>query len=183
MIAFARGDSGAFDTLYERHRRWLYRVLRRQLSDDARADDAFQETWFSLIRSAPRYAPTARFTTWLYLLARQRIADSWRASNPEEPQLAFNDDEEFADARALDAIVDASSDPAHLAQRRQLAARLVAAIEQLPLAQREALLLHEDAEISVDQIAIATGSDREAIKSRLRYARQKLSRLLREDLR
>ncbi len=145
MLAFARGDAGAFDALYERHRRWLYRVLRRQLPDDARTDDAFQETWYSLIRSAPRYEPKARFTTWLYLLARQRIADSWRASNPEEVSLAFNDDEELADARALDAIVDDVSDPARLAERRELATRLVAAIDQLPAPQREALLLFEDA--------------------------------------
>ena len=182
MAAFAAGDAMAFDQLYERHRRWLYRALRRQLPDDARTDDVFQETWFSLIRSAPRYVPSARFSTWLYLLARQRIADFWRATNPDEVAFAFNDDEEAQDARALDAIIDDVSDPARLAQRRELAARLVLAIDQLPLPQREALLLFEDAGMSLEEIAAATGADRETVKSRLRYARQKLSRLLREDL-
>ncbi len=182
MVAFAAGDMAAFDQLYQRHRRWLYRTLRRQLPDDARADDIFQETWFSLIRSAPRYVPTARFSTWLYLLARQRVTDFWRASNPNEVAFTFNDDEEPADAHALDAIVDDASDPLRVAQRRELAARLVLAIDQLPAPQREALLLFEDAGMSLEEIALATEVDRETVKSRLRYARQKLSRLLREDL-
>ncbi len=181
MIAFTRGDSAAFDALYERHRHWLYRTLRRQLPDQGRADDVFQETWFALIRSAPRYAPTARFSTWLYLLARQRIADFWRASNPFEVPLAFNEDEDGSDPGLLEALVDEVSDPERLTQRRELARRLIAAIEVLPAPQREALLLFEDAAMSLEQIAEATGCDRETVKSRLRYARQKLARMLRED--
>jgi RNA polymerase sigma-70 factor (ECF subfamily) len=181
MLAFANGDAGAFDALYARHRGWLYRMLVRQLPDAARADDVFQETWFALIRSAPSYAPRARFTTWLYLLARQRIADHWRASNPGEFPLAFNEEGESSDADVLDALIDDDSDPSRLAERRELAARLVAAIGTLPPLQREALLLAEEAGMSMDEIAVATATERETVKSRLRYARRKLARLLEED--
>lgn len=181
MQAFARGDANAFDALYERHRGWLYRMLARQLPDDARADDVFQETWYALIRAAPSYQPTARFTTWLYLLARQRIADYWRASNPGERPLAFNEDGELQDTDVLDALIDEVTDPLRLAERRQLAGRLVAAIGALPPLQREALLLAEEADMSLEDIALATGTERETVKSRLRYARQKLARLLEED--
>lgn len=181
MLAYAQGDAAAFDALYARHRGWLYRTLARQLPDSARADDVFQDTWFALIRSAPTYAPRARFTTWLYLLARQRIVDHWRASNPAEQPLTFNEEGEAGDADLLDALVDEVSDPARLAERHELARRLVAAIAELPALQREALLLAEEAEMSLDEIAAATGSEREAVKSRLRYARRKLAHLLRED--
>ncbi len=183
MQAFAQGDAAAFDALYARHRGWLYRMLARQLPDRARADDVFQETWYALIRSAPSYAPRARFTTWLYLLARQRIADYWRGSNPGEQSIAFNEHDETPDPDALDALVDEWSDPSRLAERRELAMRLVAAIDRLPPLQREAFLLAEEVEMSLEEIAIATGAEKETVKSRLRYARRKLARLLEEDRR
>jgi RNA polymerase sigma-70 factor (ECF subfamily) len=68
-----------------------------------------------------------------------------------------------------------------MAQARQGAARLLALVEALPPAQREAFLLHEEGDLSVDEIAQVTGTDREAIKSRLRYALNKLRRGM-EDL-
>jgi len=180
MLAYSAGDARAFDTLYQRHRGWLYRTLSRQLGDSGRADDVFQDTWYALIRSAGNYEPRARFTTWLYLLARQRLVDHWRRHDPAEQPLTFNDDGEPGDDDVLAALVDERADPARDAQRRELAARLVAAIGELPAPQREALLLAEEADMSLDEIAVATGSDREAVKSRLRYARAKLARALTE---
>jgi len=180
MLAYSGGEARAFDALYQRHRAWLYRTLARQLGDAARADDVFQETWYALVRSARTYQPRARFTTWLYLLARQRLVDHWRRHDPAEATLAFNDDGEVDDDDMLAALVDETADPAREAQRRELAARLVAAIGELPAPQREALLLAEEAEMSLDEIAQATASDREAVKSRLRYARAKLARALKE---
>ncbi len=183
MQAFAHGDAKAFDALYARHRGWLYRMLARQLRDTGRVDDVFQETWYALIRSAPSYAPKARFTTWLYLLARQRIADHWRATDPDARSLAFNEENESQDPDVLDTLIDEVSDPSRLAERRELAGRLLAAIDALPPLQREALLLFEEAEMSLEEIAIATGTERETVKSRLRYARRKLAGMLEEDRR
>ena len=180
MMAYRDGDASAFDMLYRRHRTWLYRTLARQLGDASRADEVFQETWYSLIRSAPGYEPRARFTTWLYLLARQRIADHWRRVDPAEQALTFNDDGEASDTDVLDALVDENADPAQHAERHAFARKLSEGIAQLPPAQREVLLLASDAAMSLDEIATATASDREAVKSRLRYARQKLALFIKE---
>lgn len=178
MSAYAAGKAGAFDRLYARHRVWLYNLLVRQLQDRARADDVFQETWFALIRSAPSYRPTARFSTWLYLLARQRLVDHWRRLDPETVSLAFNDNGDPEDPAVMSALIDLQADPARDAERRQLAAHLDQGLRELPPSQREVFLLAEQVEMSLEEIATITGSNREAVKSRLRYARRKLAEQL-----
>lgn len=183
MSAFARGETSAFDQLYHRHRTWLYNTLARQLRDRSRADDVFQETWLSLVRSADRYEPRARFSTWLYLLARQRLVDEWRSINPEFESVAFNTDaDESAHPDLPEALSSEVQDPARLAERGQLVARLESAIRGLPALQREALLLFEYADMSLDDIARTTGTSRETVKSRLRYARSRLAIDVRQDL-
>lgn len=178
MLAYAAGDALAFEQLYARHRGWLHGVLLRQLHAPAAADDVFQETWFSLIRAAPGYRPSAKFTTWLYLLARQRLVDHWRRSDPETDPLAFNEDD---DSPPLPEPLVERSDPAMRVERRQLGERVEQAVRRLPPLQREALLLAEWRDMSLDEIAGITGVPREAVKSRLRYARTKLAQWLADE--
>lgn len=179
MSAFRKGESAAFDRLYLRHRTWLYNTLCRQLQDRSKADDVFQETWFSLIRSAPRYEAKAKFSSWLYLLARQRLVDEWRQFNPDIESATFDTDADEADHPGMaHALADDSADPMHLLERQQNIAQLDLAISSLPALQREALLLAEYSEMSLEEIATATGTTRETVKSRLRYARNKLVQLL-----
>lgn len=175
MLAYAAGEAGAFEILYARHRGWLHGVLLRQLQAPALADDVFQETWFSLIRAAPGYRPSAKFSTWLYLLARQRLVDHWRRADPETDPMAFNEDD---DSPPLPEQLIDRRDPAAEIQRRQLGARLDEAVRRLPALQREALLLAELRDMSLEEIATITDSPREAVKSRLRYARAKLGEWL-----
>lgn len=182
MLAYAAGDAGAFDLLYQRHRGWLYNTLCRQLHDRGKADDVFQETWYSLVRSAPRYQAKAKFNSWLYLLARQRLVDEWRQINPAIDTTPFNtDDDESQHPDLLDSLADESADPMRLAERQQMIAQLDQALQRLPELQREALLLAEYSEMSLEEIASATGSTRETVKSRLRYARGKLQQLLAKE--
>ncbi len=184
MIAFARGDADAFDRLYTRHRGWLYRMIGRTLGGAPGTDDVFQETWLALIRSAPRYQPRARFTTWLYLLARQRLVDSWRTANPAGDDLPFNEyDDDELPAVLLAALADPDADPARLVERAQLRSIVAAAIRELPPAQRETFLLAEEMDLSLEEIASITGVARETAKSRLRYARSRLLQALSGTLR
>lgn len=191
MLAFARGDAAAFDVLYQRHRGWLYNTITRQLGSPSQADDVFQETWFSLVRASARYEPSAKFTTWLYLLARQRMVDHWRVVNPEAGFLSFNgndhEDQDTADIHGSSgtppelraALRDDAANPQQLAESAQIRERLDTALRALPPLQKEALLLFEYADMSLDEIARTTGSSRETVKSRLRYARNRLAELLR----
>jgi RNA polymerase sigma-70 factor (ECF subfamily) len=81
MLAYGAGDAGAFDTLYARHKGGVYRYILRQCRNAGIADELFQDVWMSAIRVRASYAPTARFTTWIYTLAHNRIVDHWRATS------------------------------------------------------------------------------------------------------
>jgi len=162
MLAYGRGDAGAFETLYKRHRGGLFRFILRAVKQRAAAEELFQEAWIRVIEARSRYAPQARFTTWLYTIAHNLLVDHWRRKGLTLVQL---DEEE---------LVAAPDNPARQAEARESLARLLQAIEALPAAQREAFLLHEEAGLTVAEIAAATGTNEEAAKSRLRYAMAKL---------
>lgn len=161
MIAYSHGDANAFAQLYARHRAPLYRFIRRQ-SNGALADELFQDVWTRLIVARRHYQPTAKFSTYLYQIARNRLIDHFRASgrNLEDGQ----------DEDAPDTPAPGGSEPERAAATRQQAKRLLALIDALPLVQREAFLLHQEAGLTLDEIGEVTGTGRETVKSRLRYA-------------
>src|SRR5947207_3542479 len=80
MLAYANDDAAAFDTLYARHKGGVYRYILRHCGNAGIADELFQDIWMSAIRVRASYAPAAKFATWLYTLARNRIVDHWRAN-------------------------------------------------------------------------------------------------------
>ena len=178
MRRYASGDVAAFEALYERHERRIWRYLTRNLRDPATAEELMQEVWFTVARQAAAYRPTARFTTWLYTLSHHRMIDVLRARRPAV-RLDELDDADAQHAQALAA--PRSTEPDALLQDRQQQQRLLAALARLPLEQRGALLMHLDGELSVEEIAAATGTSFETAKSRLRYARAKLRELLAEE--
>ncbi len=171
MLAYAAGDAAAFDTLYARHKGGVYRYLLRQCRQGGVADELFQDVWMNLIRARASYVPTAKFSTWLYRLAHNRLIDHYRATGIVS--LVSVDDE--AHAGIVDALPGAAGDqPEVRAENRELGARLKLAVAALPAAQREAFLLQQEAGMSLAEIAELTGAGIETIKSRLRYATSKL---------
>jgi len=179
MLAYAAGDAVAFDTLYARHKGGVYRYLLRQCRQSSVADELFQDVWTNLIRARASYAPTAKFTTWLYRLAHNRLIDHYRASG--HLTLVSVDDEAHEDVIAAIPTVR-SDEPEARAENRELGARLRAALTALPPAQREAFLLQQEGELSLAEIAELTGVGAETVKSRLRYAVSKLRSELRGHL-
>ena len=178
MLAYAAGDAAAFDALYARHKGGVYRYLLRQCRGSAIAEELFQDVWMNLIRARETYAPAAKFTTWLYRLAHNRLVDHYRASG--HLTLVSADDE--AHQETVAALPGARGDDPELrAENRELGERLRAAVTALPPAQREAFLLHQEAGLSLAEIAELTGVGTETAKSRLRYAVAKLRRDL-DDL-
>jgi RNA polymerase sigma factor (sigma-70 family) len=162
MLAYRDGNAGAFETLYTRHRGRLYRFVLRSVKNRAAAEELFQEVWIRVIEARSRYAPQARFTTWLYTIAHNLLTDHWRRKG-----LTLVELDEDTQAAAPD-------DPARQVEARQALSRFAAALEALPSAQRQAFLLHEEGGLSIAEIAAATGANEEAAKSRLRYAMAKL---------
>ena len=184
MRAYATGQAAAFETLYDRHSARVWRYILRSTGDAAAADDLAQEVWFSVAREAGRYAPRAsapylplaRFSTWLFTLARHRVIDHLRARRPQASLDApvGEGDDTLADTLAA----PSGFGPLRRIETRQQAAQLLAALAELPPEQREAFLLQAEAEMSVSDIAVATGVGVETAKSRLRYARAALRRAL-----
>jgi RNA polymerase sigma factor (sigma-70 family) len=162
MVAYRGGDAGAFETLYARHRTRLYRFVLRSIKQRAIAEELYQEIWMRVIEARASYAPTARFTTWLYTIAHRRLIDHWRKRGLTLVALEADD------------VAGGAPDPAEQVQAREALGRFAAALEGLPPLQREAFLLHEEGGLGVAEIAAATGSNEEAAKSRLRYAMAKL---------
>ena len=79
MLRFGRGDGAAFEQLYRRHESRVYRYLHRNLRNEASANDLMQEVWFAVARNAAGYKPTAKFTTWVFTIAHNRMVDLIRA--------------------------------------------------------------------------------------------------------
>jgi RNA polymerase sigma-70 factor (ECF subfamily) len=179
MCAYRDGDPKAFEVLFRRHRSALYRYLLRQSSAGI-AEELSQECWMKVIGARSTYQVTAKFTTWLYRIAHNRLIDHFRATD----RSAWAS---FQDGEALEAILEGAPDlphrePERLLERSQLALRLSTALGQLPAAQREAFLLQYEGELSVEEIAAVTGVGRETAKSRLRYASTALRRSLAGDV-
>jgi RNA polymerase sigma-70 factor (ECF subfamily) len=173
MLAYARGEMRAFETLYSRHRGALYRYLTRQARDGEIANDLFQEVWSRVIVNRARYEPRAKFRTFLFTLAHNCFIDHCRRTKARPAGLRI---EEADDADLLPAAEDTQPDAA--LSRDETSRRYRAALLTLPAEQRDVYLLHEESDLSLEDIARITGVGVETAKSRLRYAVTKLKAAL-----
>lgn len=164
MLRYKDGDTAAFESLYRRHNDALYRYLLRLCKNRDAAEDVFQEVWGKIIKARSNYRRTAKFTTFMYRVARNCFIDSVRRNKRHANGAEFVDELHSHPGES----------PDDLTERRLARERLEIALHDLPEEQRDAFLLHEEGGLSVDQIATVTGSNRETAKSRLRYAIKKL---------
>jgi RNA polymerase sigma factor (sigma-70 family) len=183
MAAYARGDAAAFEVLYRRHQAGLYRFVRRLLGSKlaAQADEVFQDTWMRVVQARTRWQPQgASFRTWLFTLAHHRAIDLLRKSGREVELDAFEgeggepwqpDTDAWQHWPPPSSAVSASEDVAFW---RRAGERLLNCLEQLPLPQRSAFLLHHDDGLALDEVAKALEVGFETAKTRLRYAMSKL---------
>jgi RNA polymerase sigma-70 factor (ECF subfamily) len=168
MQAYAGGDAAAFETLYRRHKDALYRYLLRGTASPDTAADLFQDVWKNLIQARMRYRPDAPFGAWLFRLAHNRMMDHFRAQRPTT-------------AVPEDLAAPESERPDETVARRFEAARLLRALALLPPEQREIIVLREERDLTLEQIAEIQGVGRETVKSRLRYALAKLREVIGHD--
>jgi RNA polymerase sigma factor (sigma-70 family) len=183
MAAYASGDAAAFEALYARHRGALYRFVRRLLGSalGAQVDEVFQDTWLRVVHARATWAPQgATFRTWLFTLAHHRAIDVLRRSGREVALDAFEgegDEPWQPDAAAWQhwpAPASAAPQADELVFWRRAGVRLLQCLEQLPVAQRSAFLLHHEDGLGVAEVAQALEVGFETAKTRLRYAISKL---------
>jgi RNA polymerase sigma factor (sigma-70 family) len=172
MLAYRDGDAAAFELLYQRWRGRLYRFIAHQARSSA--DELFQEVWLRVVGASGQYEVTAKFSTWLFRIAHNRLIDHYRSQGRNI--VALFDDSDADPAAEMPA--PATESPSALLERKQTAGRILAALDALPPPQREAFLLAEESGMSLTEIAQATGVGAETAKSRLRYALRRLRQLL-----
>ena len=186
MHAYGAGDVHAFEALYARHKGGTYRYfLRHSGSDAATAEELHQDLWLRVIHARESYAPQAKFSTWLYTLARHRMIDHWRARHGlsfeslERAEIATEVEQQGTASRGTRA--DDSDDPLRASLDAEARQRLMTALAGVPPLQRDAFLLHIEGGLTLEEIAQLTNASTETVKSRLRYAYRRLRGAL-EDL-
>lgn len=172
MLAYRDGEGAAFEALYARWRGALYRYFLRQCGHGGQADELFQDVFMRVIGAAAGYEATAKFSTWLFRIAHNRLVDHWRKTGrePVDPIASAED----GDDCEFDPPAPEGNAPERQAEQGQLRQALMAALSALPELQREAFLLAEEGGLTLEEIASVSGVGRETIKSRLRYATAKL---------
>ncbi len=170
MLAYGRGDAHAFDLLYERYRKPLYRYLFHAARNRAVADELFQDVWMRIVDARKRFRKDAGFKRYAFRIAHNRLVDHWRSLDRRR---------EDADGSGTEPATGRSESPEAGVEQAQHRAELVAALAQLSREQREAFLLQQEAGLTLAEIAERSGVGRETVKSRLRYATGRLRTLLR----
>jgi RNA polymerase sigma-70 factor (ECF subfamily) len=172
MLRYGKGDARAFELLYLRHRLPLFRFLLRQVGNADTAEELFQDLWMRVVNYRGHYEVRAKFTSWLYAIAHNRLMDFYRANGRASFLSHAESESVLEDLPAVEIAADLRLD------RKRAVERLLAALAGLPDAQREAFLLQQESELSIEEIAAATGVNAETAKSRLRYAVAKLRQSL-----
>jgi len=167
MLRFQAGDPRAFEELVHRHRTPVFSFLLRLTTDRARAEDLCQDTFLRVVKASAGWERRARFTTWLYTLARNLAVDEarrlvFRRAQPLDPPPSAEREspEPVSDDPAPDRAADAVL----------IRPKLEAALSALPPEQREVFLLREHVGLRFAEIAKVTGTPENTVKSRMRYA-------------
>lgn len=180
MEAYQQGDTRAFEQLLKRHRKPVYNFLYRQVGNNALAEDLLQDTFLRVIRSAASYSRTAKFTTWLYTIARNLCVDQARrarhrrALSLDQPLAGESDDKRTL----FDRIADEGPAVDRQVIGRRLQVQLQQAIAALSEEQREVFLMREYLNLPFKEIAEIINCPENTVKSRMRYALEHLRRLL-----
>lgn len=177
MLAFGAGEAAAFELLVTRHKRGLYNFLLRSVHNQSRAEELLQEVFLRVTRAKGRYQRTARFTTWIYTIARNLCVDEsrrqkFRRTIPLEAKRRGRGEDSGLSildvTQASEVALDAAS------EAPKIRARVAAAIENLPDDQREVFMMRQFGGLSFKQIGEAVGAPENTVKSRMRYALEKL---------
>jgi RNA polymerase sigma-70 factor (ECF subfamily) len=180
MEAYQRGDVRAFEELLARHRKPVMNFLYRQVGSEALAEDLLQEVFLRIIQGAPTYKAKAKFTTWLYTIARNLCVDNARRAKHRKARSLDQPLGEDGKSTMGDFVPDKGATPDRQAIGKQLQGRIAQAIEALPEEQREVFLMRENLNLPFKEIADIIGCPENTVKSRMRYALEALRRALEE---
>jgi RNA polymerase sigma-70 factor, ECF subfamily len=182
MLRVGEGDTAAFEALVEKYKQPVFSLAYRTLHDAAEAEDVAQNAFIQVHKSAHRYRVTARFSTWLFTIARNLCLNELRrrSRHPAESLDQPSSEDEHQPGRQVEDAKTAR--PPDLVLRGELEAKVEEAIAALPEKQRTALLLCCEEELSYDDMAEVLGCSLSATKSLIHRARETLKQRLKPYL-
>ena len=178
MLAFRDGSTESFEKLLRRNQERVFRLAQRYLNDASWAEDITQEVFIRVYNASENYAPTARFTTWVYRITVNLCLNALRDSHnrPEVPLESGQDGSlELSEASVVE-------DPGAEMDSAELSEIVGKAVADLPENQRTILLLRRYEEMSYEEISEVVGKAPTAVKSLLARARQNLKEALKKYL-
>lgn len=175
MTRYKEGDARAFELLLQRHEGPVFRFIFRMVKHRELANDLLQETFLRVVKNASRYSHKAKFTTWLYTIARNQCIDALRkASHRRHPSLdqPYRGDPEGR--TLMEKLPGRGADGFDQTDAQEVRGRIEDALAQLSEEQREVFVMREFQRLKFKDIAVVVGVSENTIKSRMRYALENL---------
>ncbi len=175
MELYRKGSRDAFEILFARHHRKVIHFAYRMTGDQARAEEAAQEIFLRIARAAFTWQPTAKFSTWMYTIARRTTLNYIRDEKEEGNKVPVLPGEEGPDGSpALQLSGPAALNPEEMAWSAEVQERFVEALQSLPESCRSAFVLNRGDGLSYEETAAVLGITIQAVKSRIFRAREML---------
>jgi RNA polymerase sigma-70 factor (ECF subfamily) len=175
MVRYQKGETRAFEILLQRHQKPLFNFVLRFVGAREQAEDVVQEVFLRVIKAAASYQAQAKFTTWLYTIARNLCTDQSRRAKHRKTRSLDQSMSGEAEGQSLHDVVASSAAGADRSlMDAQFRERLMGALGSLADEQREVFLLREVAGLPFKDIADVVGAPENTVKSRMRYALEKL---------
>jgi RNA polymerase sigma-70 factor (ECF subfamily) len=176
MVRYQQGEVRAFEILLQRHRKPIYNFIFRFVGSRELAEDLMQDTFLRVIKGAANYKRKAKFTTWLYTIARNLCVDQSRRKkhrNHKSLDAPFKSGDGNS-GTLLDVVPGSEMASDRKTVSRELHQKMHHAIRKLSEQQREVFLMREFLDMPFKQIADVVGVPENTVKSRMRYALEKL---------
>ena len=180
---FNEGDPDAFEALVRRYERPLYNFILRSVRKKERADELLQDVFLKVVQRSSDFKGNSKLSTWLYTIARNLCIDHsrkmvFRRHRSLDAPGRSGDSEEGPTLLDRTAADGPTADRAAIA--RDLQRRIAEAVEELPEEQKEVFLMRQVQGMAFKEIADVVGVPENTIKSRMRYALERLQRALSE---
>lgn len=176
---FRSGSARAFEELVRRHQRALYHFVLRSVRHPQTAEEIHQDAWMRILEGAADFQRASKFTTWAYTVARNLCIDHARKAALRRHPSLDQPSSGSEDGPSLGEVVaDRGAAVDRTAIGNELQVRIAAAIEALPTDQREVFLMREYSNLQFKEIAEIVGAPENTVKSRMRYALERLQQAL-----
>ena len=170
MLRVQQGDDASFELLVERYKQPVVNMVYRIVGDFSESEDLAQKVFIQAYRASERYRPTARFSTWLFTIARNLSLNELRRRR-RRPSVPLDE--------APESPMAGTSRPSEALLHAELGETIEGALHDLPVNQRTAIVLLLERNLSYEEIACVLGCSVSAVKALIHRARETLRRRIR----